>query len=221
MRLNQIRLLLKGDASMVGRIMKIQHQTSNVRDLLLAAAKRYHMMPISSSTSSPTQRPSTTRAPQAEVAAKPDREKQASHDTWQQVTGRKRQKSAKQDEALEQPNSVMTLYSEDWTHPVLDTVQLGKSGILLSTDLAHAEKLSKALRRSQVPVAVLSISKLDGATICEYLTFRVLHRSKQQSGEYVSREKTLTGFLCNFARQPLFWCYMSSDQRSAQKHGSW
>ena len=196
MQKNQQRLLLRGEPSLVRRINKIGQAPQNVRDLMLAAARRYKMqVPDEKDEGKPkqtvVQKPKDTKS-----------EVQTPDSAWQQV--RSRSRKTKSDGAAVQSSDrsehvppKLTLFEEDWSHPIMTELQLAKDGVYLTANQKEAEALAPKLQKTRHAVALISIDRLPHASHSEEIVFRVRQTTKMQ-GKEQCRERILRGYLSNY-----------------------
>ena len=189
---SQIKLLLKGDPALGRRVMKISGAKSNVADLMVAAARRYRMQI--------KDEPGTKTV--SSHAGKPPAAVQRSESTWQPAEQRRPKKTHVAGEAVksvkEQDSSgPLELFSEDWSHEPMTSLQLAQDGVYLTQNKEEAQVLARKLQHAKHAVALISISELPQTTHSEQVVFRA-RQQMTQAGKVIQRERILRGYLSNF-----------------------
>ena len=169
-RIAQLKLLLRGEQGLAGRLVRWGHDKARCRRIILDLCARYQMMPMAqqhpaASSSSPTQpRPA-------------DREEQP----WKTVPPKK---------TIARPR--MALIPADWSVQPRQELCFNEDGVYLTTTQEEAEKWAKQIGRPSGAVALLALKPVAAARAIQPVTFRCM--VTDQAGR--NQERVFSGSLC-------------------------
>ena len=172
----QLRLLLRGEPPLQKRLIG-KNEKKDVRDILLAAARRYQMQTQMNEKS------------MGQVV------KEQPKDTgkWTEVS---RRKARSPTPAIREEKNDMALLACDWDVPVREEVRLGQPAVYLAQTLDHGRTLEKQLTNATVATAIVSMERLRKARSSEKQTLRV---KELRDGR--ERERLVEGYVCHMSEQ--------------------
>ena len=176
LKINQIRLMYKGDQNLANRLDKVRGDPDRLRQITLEGAARYGM--TSPSTSPPTRSTSPSKST-------------GTSDGWQTVN-RKKSGSPTVPTTASGDGSYK-LVQEEWSHPILPKVTLGCDGVLLAPSQATAAQYGRLLSQAKHETAIIAVQPVAEATKIERITFTISSTSGKQELKRVAQ-----GYLCNF-----------------------
>ena len=127
LKLNQIKLLLKGEEGLAQRLHRLRFDPNRSTSVILSAAVRYRME-IAEGEVQATDKP---KDEWQEVKTVKPKKKAQDQEKTKQLT--KKKETAKQDVKLmvDKPQIKLQLKEGTWPVPILDTFALGKDGVFL------------------------------------------------------------------------------------------
>ena len=194
---NQIKLLLKGDAALERRVVKLQGLPSGIKDVMTAAAKRYRMCVKNEDQLDKKPVVSQQVGPGIKAASAKQPEQTAE---WSTVVRRGKKQKEESTQKTARSTSDYELFAEDWSQPLMKFLKLATPGVILAGQQEEAQRMAKMLKGTKHPVAIISIEPLPHSVQSEHIVFRaqqVVQRGQQQ----VRHEKILQGYLANFGPQ--------------------
>ena len=198
LRLNQVRLLLRGENNILSRIKKSQMDENKIKQILMESASKFHMQFKNSK-----EPPQPKQSLQSQAVSKPggliqEQGKQTSQQ-WQTVT-RKVRGGVKGVESSA-PSAVpkMTLVDTEWTQAPLEHFRLGVPGVFLEEDLQTAEDHARQLMGSKYSVALVTVKALKFQKHLERVTFTV----RQTGADQQQRTRVLSGLINSYGAEPV------------------
>ena len=172
-KVNQLKLLLRGEPGLQGRLVKNGRDSKRCRAILLDLGLRYGL--ARQNGAPPAEVRATSAPPVATRNVSGDRE-------WKTVAARRPPVTSSQK---------LELLQEDWSVPALAELPFDAPGICIASSQTEAEAMARRLGKPAHPAAIVSLHPVSSARASSQATFRAL--ATDQTGRV--KEKTLTGFL--------------------------
>ena len=193
LRQQQVRLLVRGEEGLAGRLYKNQFDPIKVKQLLLEAAMKYDIqVRHAEALAGPgIALPSAAKPPKEQVKQQTEEKEK-----WTTVIRKPAKKSPSENKTAKtgEQGPKFELVAEEWSQPILPHFQLATHGVLLETDHTQAEKHAAQLKGTQFNVALLTVRPLDASLHKYQTTFKL----KELGSNGLKRERMVTGFVNNF-----------------------
>ena len=170
LRVNQVKLLLRGDEVLANKIAKHQSDPQRVKQLVLEGAARYGM---GSSKPQPA-------APNQSV----DQE-------WKTVGPKPKAKGPAKPQ-ISPSTRRYKLMEQEWNYPVHSSFTLGAEGVFFEHELQEALQHDRVLQGTRQAAALISTQPLPGALSASRETFTIVEAADE------TRSRVVQGFLNNY-----------------------
>ena len=198
---NQIKLLVRGEQGLAGRLHKARFDPARQCALLLDAAARYdmHVSPARTDTTSASKnKPSsdTTEGEWQTAKRKPSRPVQvlSGESTGKHSKGSGMAMQVQPSVSARKPQ--YQLKAEQWSQPVMDTFVLDMPGVALAPTQEKAEGWAKQLTGTKQAVGIISIQPLSGAVHVEKQTIEIVETQSDKP----DRIKVVGAFINSFSQ---------------------
>ena len=192
LRINQIKLLLKGEDGLQSRLQKLRHDPPRQAAVLTSVAVRYNMglqeQKVDTARDMPKEK--TEWEIQKNKKKRPDQKQEGTG-----VTASKRSTTS----SITTPQRTLTLKPGTWSQEILSEFALGTDGVYLELSMETARRHAQQLCGTKNNIALITTQALDLFKHQQRATFVLLERTAQG----IERDKVVTGFIHSFGKQPV------------------
>ena len=194
---NQIKLLLRGEQGLIGRVQKARFDPPKQAAILLNTAGRYGMHVGDAVTEKKTQKgPDTAEGAWTQVQRKSAKPVQVLSPESRGGNGSSR-KVHKPEPTNTATEKKYVLKASQWSQSIMESFALDQPGVILAPTQDKAEKWALQIRGTKHAVAIISIQALQAATHVEKATIEIL----EITSEGAERPKVVTAYINSFGPQ--------------------